>query len=146
MGKLQPRCLGARAGGLAEQRMVGRTHVALWGASKGWVFFPECFKFQRLKTSRWLAPSPPPLFFSPEVSAGDGLPLHFHLGDRRDSKKAPRIFCPHSWTGDVMDGTALVRLYYTMQLTRKAMILVVGSNHRSPLKAEFLPDWWQKSM
>ncbi|XP_053075032.1 uncharacterized protein LOC113594629 [Acinonyx jubatus] len=87
-------------------RRIGRadpwwgTHMALWGASKGQAFFPECFKFQRLKTTRWACPLPLLLCSSAlEVSAGDCLPLHFHLGGRQYSKKAPMIFCPHSCPG-----------------------------------------------
>lgn len=49
-------------------RRAGRAGP-LWGlagtASKGQAFFPECFRFQRLKRSRWV----PPLLLLPHPSA-----------------------------------------------------------------------------
>ena len=71
----RPRCLGARAGGLAGQAPQWGSET-LWGPSKGQAFFPECFKFQRLKRSRWAFPLPLLLYPAAlEISGGDCLLL-----------------------------------------------------------------------
>lgn len=141
MGMLQPKGLGACAGGLAGQTHCGPQIQLHGAASKSQAFFPECFRFQRLNRFRWAYPllllfllHPPAL----KISERDCL-LHIYIWVAdRILRKSPRFYAltptlvctPHRIprTENMMDFTATMRLCYMIQLTLRNGDYLGGSD------------------